>query len=349
MQTLAYGGSQPVPFQQAICESQALENGITGNFTINQMQLLVDASGCNKTDLNSNETIECLRQLDYDTLSKASFDTYSDDLDANQGDCWLPTVDGDFLPAAPSQLLAANRFANVTTMVLWTEDDMQLYTPSTVRTEQDIFDFYVPFLPGFDNQSIGDMIALYPASDFQDNLDANLTRQFYRSARIFRDLLMTCPPILFGESLARAGNVVYYISQNQSLLPPEFAVIGMPGLGPVHTSEFPYTFGNLSHYNQTGFSFDPTPEDYRLEQEEAGSWAAFTYVGQPSLYTKKTLQGFGPAYTEENQTAIFVAGGDSEGLSNIDGAGASPALAAEQLRARCGFFNSPSVVQMLQY
>ncbi|KAJ8606465.1 hypothetical protein MRB53_040924 [Persea americana] len=313
------------------------------------MQRLVDASGCNTTDLNSNDTISCLRQLDYDTISQASFDTYdSDEVDTNQGDSWMPVVDDDFLPAPPSQLLAENRFANVTAMALWMENDMQLYTPTDISSEQDIFDFYRAFLPGFTDQSITDMIALYPSADFQENSAANLSSQFYRSAQIFRDLLMTYPPIHFGENLARAGNVVYYISQNASLLPAMLAVAGEPGLEVVHTSEFPYTFGNLSHYNQSGFPFEPTAIDYRLEKEQAGSWAAFTYVGQPSLYTKKTLQGFGPAYSEANQTAIFIAGAN-EGLSNIDGEGASPALAFQHLRARCGFFNSASIIQQLQY
>lgn len=76
MQTLAYGGSRTVPFQQGICESQALEPGITGNFTRTQMQLLADATGCNKTTLDSNATIECLRSLDSATFAQASYDTY---------------------------------------------------------------------------------------------------------------------------------------------------------------------------------------------------------------------------------------------------------------------------------
>lgn len=37
MQIMAYGADKPVPFQQASCESQALEPGITGNFTIEAM------------------------------------------------------------------------------------------------------------------------------------------------------------------------------------------------------------------------------------------------------------------------------------------------------------------------
>lgn len=349
MQTLAYGGTQPAPFQQAICESQALEPGITGNFTLVQMQLLVDAAGCNTTDLNSAETIECLRQLNTTTFAQASFDTWIQEPQYNNGDSWLPVVDGDFLPAAPSQLLAEGRFSNVTTMVLWCDADMQIYTPPTIATKQDVFDFFSLVLPAFTSQSITDMLALYPSTDFEDNPDSNLTKEFYRCARIYRDLWMTCQPIGYAESLAAQGNVVYLIDQNATIMSPILASLGNPGLGPIHTSEFAYIFGNLSHYNVSGYPFSPTADDYRLEQEEAGSWAAFTSVGKPSLYTKKTLQGFGPAFSTPNQTAIFVAGGENEGLSFIDGPDANPALAAQKLRSRCSFINSPSIIAQLQY
>ncbi|KAK5091825.1 hypothetical protein LTR70_006355 [Exophiala xenobiotica] len=349
MQTLAFGGDQPVPFQQGICESQALEPGITGNFTIVQMQLLADATGCNTTDLNSVETIACLRQLDTDTIAQASFDTYVADIAHNIGDSWLPVVDGDFLPAPPSQLLAEGRFANVTTMILWAESDVQYYTPMDITTEQDTYDFVASYLPGFTNQSIQDILTLYPSSDFQDNTSANHTREFYRSARLFRDVIMTCQPIGYGEHLARMGNQVYLVDQNQTLLSPILASLGFPGLGPVHTSEFAYTFGNISHYNVSGYPFNPTAEDYRLQRQEARSWAAFASVGQPSLYTKDTLQGFEPAFTKPNETAVFVAGGSDEGLSTFDGPGSRPGLAAQKLRSRCGFINSPSIIPQLQY
>ncbi|KAI3392508.1 hypothetical protein diail_5643 [Diaporthe ilicicola] len=57
MQVMAYGASKPVAFQQAICESQALEPGITGNFTADAMRLLVDYLGCNTTSFDSEETL----------------------------------------------------------------------------------------------------------------------------------------------------------------------------------------------------------------------------------------------------------------------------------------------------
>lgn len=349
MQTLAYGGDEPVPFQQGICESQALEPGITGNFTMVQMQLLADATGCNTTDLNSNETITCLRQLNTSTIGQASFDTYIPDIAHNIGDSWLPVVDGDFLPAAPSELLAQGRFANVTTMIIWMEADVQFYTPMDIVTVQDTFDFVGSYLPAMTNQSIQDILALYPSSDFADNPSANHTGEFYRSARIFRDVLMTCQPIYYGEALARVGNIVYLADQNQSVLPPILASLGSPGLGPVHTSEFAYTMANLSHYNVSGYPFNPTAEDYRLERVESRSWSTFASVGQPSLFARDTLQGFEPAFATPNETAVFVIGGDDEGLSTFDGPNSRPGLAAQKLRSRCGFINSPSIIPQLQY
>lgn len=349
MQTLAYGGSKPVPFQQGICESQALEPGITGNFTLNQMQLLVDAVGCNTTDLNSDVTVQCLRNLDSQTLLQASIDTYTADISHNIGDSWLPVVDGDFLPAAPSQLLAENRFANVTTMILWCENDLTFFTPMDIVSEADTFAFVASYQPAMSNASITDLLNLYPPSDFSDNPAANLSAQFFRSARIFRDILMTCQPIWYGENLARAGNDVYLIDQNQTLLDPILASLGSPGLGPVHTSEFAYTYGNLSHYNTSGYPFNPTAEDYRLQTQQSRSWSTFASVGQPSLHARDTLQSMDLAFAQPNQTSVFVVGGPTEGLSTFDGPDAKPAVAAQKLRSRCSFLNSPSIIPQLQY
>ena len=46
MQVLAYGGTKPVPFQQIICQSQALENAITGNVTRHSMYRVFLNTNC---------------------------------------------------------------------------------------------------------------------------------------------------------------------------------------------------------------------------------------------------------------------------------------------------------------
>lgn len=352
MQIMAYGASKPLPFQQGICESQALEPGITGNFTYHQMDLLASALGCNSSSLDSNETVSCLRKVDTERFLSASIATYSGDVTSNIGDSWLPVVDGDFLPAAPSTLVSERRFGNITAMIGWADDDVGMFTNRSITTANDTYIFFKGYLPDLSASSLNDILALYPVSDFSAKPSSNLTAEFYRSARIFRDILMTCMPMWYGENIAQSGNPVYLYDQNQTILTPALDAMGYSGLGPVHTSEFAYVFGNLSHYNISGVVFAPTEADYLLVPKESRSWSAFAATGKPSLVGKNTLQGWGPAFgyaKSKNETDIYVIGGGAPGLSALDGPRAMPAIAAQKLRERCDFLNSPSIISQLRF
>jgi carboxylesterase type B len=140
MHMLAYGGAKPLPFQQGVAESQSLEPGITANFTIDAMAALADYVGCNSTNVHSTETVSCLRGLDTETLLNASLATYASDIAHNIGDIWLPAVDGDFLPDAPSKLIADGRIGNATFITGWAEDDMDFYTNTSIATASDTYD-----------------------------------------------------------------------------------------------------------------------------------------------------------------------------------------------------------------
>lgn len=350
MQILAYGGTKPVPFHQGICESQALEPGITGNFTINAMQAVVDYVGCNCTDLHSAETIACLRKSDMNTVLDASIQTYASDIAHNIGDIWLPVVDGDFLPAPPSQLLREHRFANVTTMIGWCQDDLNFFTDFTIKTANDTLNFISSYLPDVDLKNVEQLLSLYPVSDFSANQAANLASEFYRAARIFRDILMTCSPIGYGEHMAAAGNDVYFYNWNQTILDPILTKeINQSGLGVVHTSEFAYVFGNLSHYNTDGFPFEPTQEDNALQHRASRSWSTFASTGKPGLKGHNTFQNFVSAFPGTNETFLFVVGGPHEGSSAIDGYGSHPSISSQKLRERCAFINSPEIIRLLGY
>lgn len=342
---MAYGGTKPVPFQQGICQSQALEPGITGNFTINEMQLVVDKTGCNATDLHSAETIACLRNLDMQSLLDASVAVHVADISNNIGDSWLPAVYDDFLPAPPSVLTAEGRFAKIPTMIGWTDNDVAFYTPTDIHTEQDTFDFVASYLPSMRPSSITDLLALYPSSDFAPDPQNSISSETTRSARIFRDILMTCMPVWYGSALSRAGAPVYLFDFNQTLLDPIFTALHKPALGAIHTSEFAYVFGNISHYDVDvqGYRFNPADSDYRLQTQVSRSWSAFAAVGRPSVERKQTLRGWEKAFSSDGETRIFVVGGPEEGLSALDGEGASDALARQRLRERCGFLNSEEI------
>ncbi|OBT56471.1 hypothetical protein VE04_02954 [Pseudogymnoascus sp. 24MN13] len=352
MQIMAYGGSKPVPFQQGICQSQALEPGITGNFTIDAMRLLVDYVGCNTTDLHSAETVACLRDFDTQTLLSASLDTYVADIAHNIGDIWLPVVDGDFLPAAPSQLIREHRFAKVTTMIGWCDDDVTFFTDTAITTPADTRAFISSYVPGVTPANIEHLLSLYSVSDFiADPAVTDLSSEFFRAARSFRDILMTCQPMWYGEHIAAAGNDVYLYNWNQTILDPVLeSITNETGFGPIHTSEFAYIFGNLSHYDINGYPFNPAPEDYELRDRGSTSWSTFASVGKPGAKGRDTFQGVGKAFPSGgDEVYVFVAGGPHEGLSAIDGPDSTEVLREQKLRERCEFINSPELIEQLGY
>ncbi|MBE3041787.1 carboxylesterase family protein [Candidatus Bathyarchaeota archaeon] len=349
MHLIAYGGTKPVTFQRAICESQALEPGITGTFTIDAYQALVQHVGCDDADLHSDETVECLRGLDTQTLLDAAIATKFDDLGHNIGDIWLPVVDGDFLPAAPSELIKEGKFAKVPTMIGWTDDDLNVYMPLNTTTAEDTHDTISSYIREVTSENIDTLLSLYPVSDFSGRENEVASAEFFRSGRIVRDIIMACEPIWYAQHLAHHGNEeVYLIDWNQTVVEPLLEEsTGAPGLGPVHTAEFAYIFGNVSVYDISNV-FEPTPEDFALAQRGSRSWSTFANTGNPTLDGHDTFKDFGPAI-QGRDVYIFVAGGPDEGLSAIDGPHSASGLRAEKLRERCDFINSDEMIGQLGF
>ncbi|KAI5865119.1 carboxylesterase family protein [Durotheca rogersii] len=383
MQILAYGGARPAPFRQVIVESTALEPGITGTFSADAFRAIVEDVGCGGTsnstgaspetaDVNSPETVACLRALDVSALQAAAENTAVGDIAHNNGDIWLPAVDGDFLPAAPSQLLTEGRFSRGVTsaMLGWCEDDLALGAPEDATTPEDVRAFVRAYLPGLSASALDALLALYPSDSFpQPPADAanGIASEFRRAARIYRDVLMTCGAVRLGAALAGDGAAAYLYSWNQTILDSMLAELyGLRGLGVVHTSEFAYIFGNLSRYDIPGWGFAASPSDYALASRASRSWSTFASVGAPGLPGRDTFAGFAPAFPiaaaaegEAKEAGgeqkwlgdyfLFVAGGPFEGLSAVEGPAAEPAVAAQKLRERCAFLNSYEIVQQLRY
>ena len=349
MQMMAYGGSQGFSFIKVSAESQILEGGIMGNFTLNAMTRIVKPVGCDDTDLQSAETIECLRALSTAELLNAQTSTHEDGPDANVGDEWLPMVDGDFLPAAPSQLIAEGRFAKVPTMAGWCEGDGNFFVGNP-KTDQDVHDYFKAYLPGFTTDNLNKLLDLYPVSDFSANPSAGLSAQLYRAGRMLRDILFTCQPIHFGEAIQAAGQDVYFWVQNQTMLTEILDYLDAPGYGVVHTSNFAYQFNNLSHYDVNGYPYHPNDSDITLALQQSHTWASFANIGMPSQPGLGTLENWTPAFSDGEEVNIFVIGGPEEGLSAWGGSGATnQALADQKLAERCAFINSPEIIEQLLY
>lgn len=112
IQMLAYGATKSFPFQQAICESQCLEPGVTGNFSLHATYRTAIEVNCTE-NFNNTAGVECLRNVPMEQLLKAQIETHSASFKQNQGDSWLPVPDGDFIPDAPSKLIAEKRIGKI--------------------------------------------------------------------------------------------------------------------------------------------------------------------------------------------------------------------------------------------
>lgn len=348
MQIMAYGGSPPAPFQQAICESQALEPGITGNYTTTAWAQVIGMSPCNSSDPNSNSTLECLRSLSLETLLNITIAQYNSD-GSNLGDIWLPHVDGDFLPEAPSKLIADGQFNKMTTMMGWTQNDATYFTDTSITTSNDTKAAIHSYLPNLNSTNLSQLLALYPVTNFSTDPSANLSAEFYRTARIIRDTVFVSEPFLWAAAMAKASQPTYHYIQNQTFYTPALDSLGQPGLGVIHTSEFAYVFGNLSHYNVSGLPFEPRPEDYALKSRQSRSWSTFAWLGRPELEGKDTFKGWKPAVGDGDESGVFVIGGSQEGWSSLSGNGSRVAVAEQKLSERCAFLNRGDVIAQLGF
>ncbi|KAK8188385.1 putative lipase [Phyllosticta capitalensis] len=365
IQVLAYGGSRPAPFTGAIMESTALEPTSSSNLSSTAFASIAAALNCTTTSSNgtvsadSAATIACLRGVSWETLLAAAVAQAA--TSTGDGDIWLPTVDNDFLPAKQSELVRRGAFAsNIRIMAGWTQDDATLFLPTTnISTTQAVRDFLHSYWPGLTDATVERLVELYPADEFSPNVTAGLPADFYRAARVFRDILLVCPALLLGEAArdkhllstnSTSSPPVYYYIQNQTLTEAWEASIGYPGRGVIHTSELPYVFANFTPFvAKSPATIRPSSADYALLRQTSRSWSSFAWFGAPSVEGRDTLPGWTGAYAEASGTHVYVIGGPAPGLSALEGEGARDVVGDQRLGERCRFLNSEEVVEELQY
>lgn len=286
------------------------------------MTEVADKLGCKTNSIHSPETLDCLRHASTDDLARTSFQTWSDDIDHNIGDLWLPSVDRDFLPAPPSQLIREGRLGNASMMMGWTSDEMTPYTDKRMVDPDETLVFLARYLPYVPRGEIDSLLAFYDVDTFRPFPGSNLSATFYRTARMFRDLLMVCPTLFFAEGIhnrtlpkngTASGGIgplppsniicrdctgsrkrdeapapplahqVYLYDFNQTLLDTILAATShTPGLGIVHTSDLAYIHANLSNYNRNDWPYAPSSLDFDLARRVSRTWSTFAATGNPS-------------------------------------------------------------------
>ncbi|ROW17306.1 hypothetical protein VPNG_01383 [Cytospora leucostoma] len=362
LQILAYGGTKPALFHGALMESTVLETNITSTLTRDTFADVAVLAGCAVDgDTQSNSTIECLRELTMEELWEVTTAVYDVRVENTDGDIWLPSIDGTFLPAAPSELVRTGNFTRMPIVLGWTRNDAALFRPMAIETDSDTREFFGSFYPYLNKETFEMLLSLYPVSDFSDDILANHSAEHYRSSQILRDVLFTCPSFYFGHAMAKKYETnsnssipVFIYEQNQTILTPYLEVVDGPGLGVIHTSELAYVFGNFTPYEHTWPPkvIQPSASDHQLLKQMSRSWTTFATVGQLSLGSKDTLQDWQPAYASGDDmmdASVYVVGGPKPGMSALDGESANPDVAGQRLKERCAFLNDEDVIPQLRY
>lgn len=241
MHLFAYGGKLEGVFQRAIMESGSAttQQYYPVSHWQSQYDKIIKLTGCNK----QKDSLECLRTVDIKKLVPI-VNVTNGIITKN----YSPTVDGDYIPDWPKNLLAQGRFVRVPMISGANLDEGTSFGPGNVNTTKQVKQFLRKFSKSLTSSSINTLLRLYPnvpalgapygTGDLYSNETFGL--QYKRGASIGGDLVMVGPRRLMCETWSKAGAVVYSYNWNQS-------DYGTPvWIGSTHFQEVVYVFDNPS-------------------------------------------------------------------------------------------------------
>jgi carboxylesterase type B len=133
LQVTAYGGEHPVPFKRAIMQSgsASADQGTASNKAQENTYTTTSILKCGNDRNHTAFSIECLRNLTLVEILPTEIN-HTEKVDLLSGsDVFIPTVDGTFIPSAPSTLLKTGKFAkNISVIIGWNESGGALFTAS---------------------------------------------------------------------------------------------------------------------------------------------------------------------------------------------------------------------------
>ncbi|KAK3677426.1 hypothetical protein LTR78_002964 [Recurvomyces mirabilis] len=220
-QITAYGGNNgSVPFAQAVPQSPGWQPFVSNN----QQESIFNSY----LSLLNVSTIEQARQLPSSALITANIIQVG--LSQYGSFTYGPTVDGDFVPAMPGELLLHGQFdKSLRIMVGHNADEGLLFTSPFTQTNADFAAFVVGDLPSLRGlPSTLDYITntLYPPV-FDGSQAMGYTNQIARAAAATSELIFTCNTFYLNKAYGNNTHAYFFT------VPPA-----------LHGSDVPYTYYN---------------------------------------------------------------------------------------------------------
>ena len=299
--------------------------GITSDFPQNSTATVAGLVNCKG---NSGQVLACLRKVPMQKLLSA-FLTFRNT--TTVGEVFFPTIDNDFLPAAPSRLLASGSFhKNISVISGWTVDDGSIFTPPTLHDDAGVDAFIKLSYAGFNATTRRFVSSLYPVADFTAEAQTKkISPYFLKAAQIYRDLNFACPNIDVARHVSRTGSSSWVYELNTTSLEALLTLANATFLGVIHVSDVPFVF------NHANVGLGITPAQNVTQRRMSGSWAQFVDNGNPNgnvgdhltPWQKAFPDGFNGKITNMH---IRVIDGPGAGLQTLSATGPGP-----QLLERC--------------
>lgn len=227
------------------------------------------------------DTLACLRTVPYTSMLPLL-------AAPSQGPGWYPTVDGDIIPAYPTELLASNRFAHIPHLYGTNSDegtdnapaDGLINTTAQLRT-------YLTTSTGFSYpaQVIRKILSLYPDNpSLGIPLNTGPTRfpaqgiQYKRIAAILGDVFYHAPRLADARAYAANAPTYIYRFNTRPWQDNPLAITG--GNAPAYKG--------VSHFAEVAFIFanpayvGPWDEYRALSDEMSAFWIRFIARGDPN-------------------------------------------------------------------
>lgn len=325
--------------------------GVAGNFTLTGTSTVAELVGCSGT--NSSVVLACLRQVPMTKLLEAVMD-YEDDYEDAGGeeDIFFPTLDGTYIPAAPSTLLRTGKFhRNISVIAGWTYNDGSLYVPADLNNASGVQTTIHLSYPGLNSTTLKILISLYPVDDFAAAAKSlNISSYYLQAAEIYRDINFACQSLDVAHHVAQHGSPSYLYELNATSFTSVLEDADALYIGVLHTSDIPYVF------NQPDQGLGITAADNITAARMSGSWARFATIGDPSGDGSTALAGWTQAFNRSeaansSQTiqhaSVHVIGGPNAGQRDLKLGGGRDVIEPALLK-RCELINSVEFYRQMQ-
>ncbi|PIL35136.1 hypothetical protein GSI_02925 [Ganoderma sinense ZZ0214-1] len=184
---------------------------------------IVAATGCS----GASDTLQCLREVDFDTLKAAVDATPNIFSYQSLRLTWLPRADGVFLTDAPQALVQQGNIANVPFVTGDCDDEGTLFSFANlnVTTDSELHTYIKEiYAPAASDSDIDSVLQAYPAditqgSPFDTGILNAITPQFKRIAAMQGDLVFQAPRRFFLNATAANQRTWSFLSKRLKALP----------------------------------------------------------------------------------------------------------------------------------